>query len=171
MSSSPSSIIIRKVSEAFGFTPSKGLSEDWKQTQEELEKLVETAENASEPTQKPNDNEYSLKYIAKHRAKQKIKTKFKIGRYYFQRIKPKDGSANIVIKYQCIKTIYSVKDIQMNIVIMKQITPYNSKKYTLDRHACEKFHIKYQPGLEIWPMEMNWIPERKDQTPYYLYYK
>lgn len=111
------------------------------------------------------------KGIAKRDAKKRVKTKFKIGRNYFLRIKPKDGSANVVIKYQCVKTIYTVNDIIMNIVIMKQITPFEAKKYTLDKHECEKFHIKFQPGLEVWPMDMNWIPERKDQTPYYLYYK
>lgn len=156
----------------FGKRNDEDLNEGLKQANEDLKKLLDGAENAyrEEELAKPQ-NEYSVKYITRHRAKRKIKTKFKIGRYYFQRIKPKDGSANIVIKYQCIKTIYSVKDIPMNIVIMKQVSPYDSKNYTLDRHECEKFHIKFQPGLEVWPMEMNWIPERKDKTPYYLTYK
>lgn len=109
---------------------------------------------------KANKNAYQAKYIAKHKAKNKIKTKFKIGRYYYQRIKPKDGSQNIVIKYQCVKTIYSIKDIETNIVIMRQITPYDGRKFTLDRQECQKFHIKYEPGLEVWPMEINWIPEK-----------
>ena len=111
-------------------------------------------------SEKAKCNEYQVKYITKHRAKNKIKTKFKIGRYYYQRIKPKDGSANIVIKYQCIKTVYSIKDIEMNVVIMKQITPYNAKRFTLDRNECKKFHIKFEPGLEVWPMDINWIPEK-----------
>jgi len=110
---------------------------------------------------KANKNAYQAKYIAKHRAKKRIKTKFKIGRYYYQRIKSKDGSPNIVIKYQCVKTIYSIKDIETNIVIMRQITPYDGRKFTLDRQECAKFHIKYEPGLEVWPMEINWIPEKK----------
>lgn len=113
-------------------------------------------------SKKATHNEYQVKYITKHRAKNKIKTKFKIGRYYYQRIKPKDGSANIVIKYQCIKTVYSIKDIEMNVVIMKQITPYNAKRFTLDRNECKKFHIKFEPGLEVWPMDINWIPEKKN---------
>lgn len=159
------------VSKLFG-RKSDDSYEDLKgQVKEELEKLAVTAATVEPVTPKGPDNEYSVKYIARHRAKKKIKTKFKIGRYYFLRIKPKDGSANVIIKYQCVKTIYSVKDIPMNIVIMKQVSPYASKKYTLDRHECEKFHIKFQPGLEVWPMEMNWIPERKEETPYYLYYK
>ena len=113
---------------------------------------------------KANKNAYQAKYIAKHKAKKKIKTKFKIGRYYYQRIKPKDGSQNIVIKYQCVKTIYSIKDIETNIVIMRQITPYDGRKFTLDRQECQKFHIKYEPGLEVWPMEINWIPEKSQKT-------
>lgn len=109
---------------------------------------------------KANKNAYQAKYIAKHKAKNRIKTKFKIGRYYYQRIKPKDGSPNIVIKYQCVKTIYSIKDIEVNIVIMRQLTPYDGRKFTLDRQECQKFHIKYEPGLEVWPMEINWISEK-----------
>lgn len=114
------------------------------------------------PTKIEQVYNYLVKYVTKHKAKKKIKTRFKIGRYYFLRIKPKDGSANIVIKYLCKKVVYSVRNIPMNIVIMKQITPYDGRKFTLDRHECEKFHIKFEPGLEVWPMEMNWIPERKD---------
>ena len=113
---------------------------------------------------KANKNAYQAKYIAKHRAKNRVKTKFKIGRYYYQRIKPKDGSLNIVIKYQCVKTIYSIKDIETNIVIMRQITPYDGRKFTLDRQECQKFHIKYEPGLEVWPMEINWIPEKIEKN-------
>ena len=107
------------------------------------------------------NNAYGVKYTTKHKAKKKIKTKFKIGCHYFLRIKPKDGSANVVIEYECIKPVYSIKDIEMNIVVMKQITPYPSKKFTLDKHECEKLHVKFQPGLEVWPMEINWIPEKK----------
>jgi hypothetical protein len=44
---------------------------------------------------------------------------------------------------------------------MRQITPYDGRKFTLDRQECAKFHIKYEPGLEVWPMEINWIPEKK----------
>lgn len=103
---------------------------------------------------------FSVKYMTKHIAKNKIQTKFKIGKNYFLRIKPKDGSADVIIKYLCVKTIYSVKDIEMNIAIMKQITPYEGRKFTLDKHECKKFHIKYEPGLEVWPMDINWIPEK-----------
>ena len=110
---------------------------------------------------KANKNAYQDKYITKHRAKNRIKTKFKIGRYYYQRIKPKDGSPNVVIKYQCVKTIYSIKDVETNIVIMRQISPYDGRKFTLDRQECMKFHIKFEPGLEVWPMEINWIAEKK----------
>lgn len=146
----------------FGKRNDEDLNEGVKQASEDLKKLLDDTEKAyrEEKLAKPQ-NKYSVKYVTKHRAKKKIKTKFKIGRYYFLRIKPKDGSADVIIKYQCIKTVYSIKDIQINVVIMKQITPYQGKKYTLDKHDCEKFHIKFEPGLEVWPMELNWIPEKK----------
>lgn len=110
---------------------------------------------------KKHNEKYRIKNLTKNKAKKAIKTKFKIGRYYFLRFKPRDGSEDVVIKYQCKKTIYSVNDIVMNIVIMKQITPFDGRKFTLDKHECEKFHIKFETGLEVWPMTMNWIPEKK----------
>ena len=146
----------------FGKRNDEDLDDEVEQATEDLKKLLDDAKNAYQEKKlaKPQ-NAYSVKYVAKHRAKKKIKTKFKIGRYYFLRIKPKDGSSDVIIKYQCIKTVYSIKDILINVVIMKQITPYQGKKYTLDKHDCEKFHIKFEPGLEVWPMELNWIPEKK----------
>lgn len=113
---------------------------------------------------KRNRAKYRAKTLTKNKCKKQFKTRFKIGRYYFLRIKPKDGSADVVIKYLCKKTVYSVNDIPMNIVIMKQITPFEGRKFTLDKHECEKFHIKFEPGLEVWPMAMNWIPEKKQNT-------
>ena len=144
---------------------------EFEEAKQELRSNIEKMVNEIQAMPPKPANAYFSKYTTKHRAKNKIKTKFKIGRHYFLRFKPKDGSANVIIEYQCIKTIYSVKDIPLNIVIMKQLTQYPSKKFTLDRYECEKFHIKYQPGLEVWPMEMNWIPEKKDQTQHHLFDK
>lgn len=110
-----------------------------------------------------SDSSYVEKHKAKHKAKRLIKTKFIIGGIYYQRIKPRDGSQQVLTGYECKKYIYSMNDIQMNIVIMKQISGPEGKKFTLDRHECLQFHIKWEPGLEVWPMGINWIPEKKLQ--------
>ena len=104
---------------------------------------------------------YKEKYKAKHQAKRSISKRFKIGKKYFLRIKPKDGSREVVRGYVCKKFIYTMNDMPMNIVIMKQFSGEEAKKFTLDRHECEKFHVKFEPGLEVWSMNLNWIPEKK----------
>ena len=104
---------------------------------------------------------YKEKYKAKHQAKRTMKKRFKVGKKYFLRIKPKDGSREVVRGYVCKKFIYTMNDMPMNIVIMKQFSGEETKKFTLDRHECTKFHVKFEPGLEVWSMNLNWIPEKK----------
>ena len=120
-------------------------------------KAITKKEKTRERREKVN---YRVKYKAKHEAKRNMKKRFKIGKRYILRIKPKDGSREVIMGFQCKKFIYTMNDMPMNIVIMKQVYGEEGKKYTLDRNECLKFHVKFEPGLEVWPMSMNWIPER-----------
>lgn len=124
-------------------------------------KAITKKEKTRERREKVN---YRVKYKAKHEAKRKMNKRFKVGKNYILRIKPKDGSREVIMGFQCKKFIYTMNDMPMNIVIMKQLYGDEGKKYTLDRHECQKFHVKYEPGLEVWPMGVNWIPEKK-QNP------
>jgi hypothetical protein len=55
------------------------------------------------------------------------------------------------------KTIYSIKDREVNIVIMKQISgPESTTKFTLSKEDCLKFHLKYEDGLQVCSMELDW---------------
>lgn len=124
-------------------------------------KAITKKEKTRERREKVN---YRVKYKAKHEAKRKMKKRFKVGNNYILRIKPKDGSREVIMGFQCKKFIYTMNDMPMNIVIMKQLYGDEGKKYTLDRHECQKFHVKYEPGLEVWPMGVNWIPEKKQNS-------
>ncbi len=84
-----------------------------------------------------------------------IKTKkFKIGEHYL--IHPMNNKKlrrEFVVK----KTIYSIKDKEVNIVIMKQINgPESTTKFTLSKEDCLKFHLKYEEGLQVCSMELDW---------------
>ena len=86
-----------------------------------------------------------------------VKTKkFKIGEHYF--IHPMNNKKlrrEFVVK----KTIYSIKDREVNIVIMKQISgPESTTKFTLSKEDCLKFHLKYEDGLQVCSMELDWKP-------------
>jgi hypothetical protein len=58
--------------------------------------------------------------------------------------------------YKVIKYIYTMNRIETNILILKQIYGPQGHIYTLNAHDCRKLHIKYQPGLQVFPMNMNW---------------
>lgn len=104
---------------------------------------------------------YKLKNNAKNKAKRSIDKRFKIGGRYFLHLKSRDGSRYVVKEYICKKFIYSLNDNIMNIVIMQQVAGEINKKFTLNKNECKQFHIKYEPGLEVYSMDMNWIPEKK----------
>lgn len=107
------------------------------------------------------NSSYKLKNIAKNKAKRSINKRFKVGGRYFLHLKSRDGSRYILKEYICKKFIYSLNDNIMNIVIMQQIAGEVDKKFTLNKNECKQFHIKYEPGLEVYSMDMNWINEKK----------
>ena len=45
---------------------------------------------------------------------------------------------------------------EVRIVVMKQISGDTYKKYTLNRSDCIKYHIKFEDGLEVFSMDMDW---------------
>jgi hypothetical protein len=107
------------------------------------------------------NSSYKLKNIAKNKAKRSINKRFKVGGRYFLHLKSRDGSRYILKEYVCKKFIYSLNDNIMNIVIMQQVAGEVDKKFTLNKNECKQFHIKFEPGLEVYSMDMNWITEKK----------
>lgn len=98
------------------------------------------------------------KQDAKNNAKALVKKKFVVGNKYMLKQKSVCGSKEIVKKYICKKFIYTVKDEILNILILKQIDGPRGTIFTLNRNDCKRYHIKYEPGLQVFSMEFNWIP-------------
>ena len=98
------------------------------------------------------------KQKAKNNAKALVKKKFVVGKKYMLRQKSVCGSREIIKKYICKKFIYTVKDELLNILILKQIEGPKGTIFTLNRNDCKRYHIKYEPGLQVFSMEFNWIP-------------
>ena len=83
----------------------------------------------------------------------KKEKKFIIGEHYvIYPMKNKDLRREYVVK----KTIYTIRDREVRILIMKQISGSRSTKYTLNKADCLKFHIKFEEGLEVFSMDMDW---------------
>ena len=98
------------------------------------------------------------KQKAKNNAKALVKKKFVVGKKYMLRQKSVCGSREIIKKYVCKKFIYTVKDEILNILILKQVEGPKGTIFTLNRNDCKRYHIKYEPGLQVFSMEFNWIP-------------
>ena len=83
----------------------------------------------------------------------KKEKKFIIGEHYvIYPMKNKDLRREYVVK----KTIYTIRDREVRILIMKQVGGSRSTKYTLNKADCLKFHIKFEEGLEVFSMDMDW---------------
>lgn len=98
------------------------------------------------------------KQEAKNKAKADIGKKFVIGQVYMLRQKSVCGSKEIVKKYVLKKFIYTSKNEILNVLILKQIEGPTGTIFTLNRNDCKRYHIKYEPGLQVFSMEFNWIP-------------
>ncbi len=91
----------------------------------------------------------TVKQNAKKIAKKCIKTKWVIGGIYVQKIKPRNGSKPLIWEYELIKYVYTIKDYQMNSLIVKKISGPEERIFSLSPYDCKRLHIKFQQGLQI----------------------
>lgn len=91
----------------------------------------------------------TVKQNAKKLAKKCIKTKWVIGGIYVQKIKPRNGSKPLIWEYELIKYVYTIKDYQMNSLIVKKISGPEERIFSLSPYDCKRLHIKFQQGLQI----------------------
>ena len=123
--------------------PGDGINSD-----DELEKTEKTYDPKNPRIEKgqptPKTGKYPVKWVN--------------GRVYKIRFKGKCGLRGYEKKYVLKKFIYTINQDTVNIVIMKQIAGPVSTIFTLNREECKRFHIKYEDGLQVMPMDFNWIP-------------
>lgn len=97
---------------------------------------------------------------SKNEAKNAVKVRYKIGDYIVLRGKIKDGSEPIVKKFEVKKVIWSIHANPVNILILKQLEGVNNNR-SLDKNDCLKYHIKYEPGLQVYSMMLNFSKIRR----------
>ena len=90
--------------------------------------------------------------------KGKYPVKWIVGNQYKLRFKGKAGIRGYEKVYVLKKFIYTIKQDVVNVVIMKQISGPKSAIFTLTKSDCVHYHIKYEPGLQVMAMDLNWIP-------------
>lgn len=94
-------------------------------------------------------------------------------RYYNYRVKKKNKlvrGAKYILKglecdgfempsrvYQVVALVNSVNDVVLNSVVMRQLSGFDSDvKFTLSKQECQVLHIKYEPGLQLFPAGLRW---------------
>lgn len=89
-----------------------------------------------------------LKRKAKRKAKRSVKKKFVVGNHYYFKSK--------AFPFELKQFIYSVNRQVVNKVIVKPL--FDNDLYTefLSVADCKRYHIKYEPGLVILSMNLNW---------------
>ena len=106
-------------------------------------------------------NSYVKKLISKSEAKKSIKeNKYQIGDILILKGKIKDGSIRNVKEFEVKKIIWSVKNQPVNVLILKQLSGINTNM-SLNKNDCKKYHIKYEPGLQVYSMSLNFNKKKK----------
>jgi hypothetical protein len=124
------------------------VQETEKTTEPEQQKPVRDVIPLGTPT--PKEGKYPVKWVN--------------GNIYKLRVRGKFGIRGYERRYVLKKFIYNVKNVPVNVVIMKQLSGPRSTTFTLSKSDCIRFHIKYEDGLQVMSMAMNWIPSNDTST-------
>ena len=128
---------------------------------------IETKEVKQNETEEYNNNKKFVDSV-RRRNKRKIGKKFIVGKKYF--LKVRSITNNHLYKiYELKKFIYSINNRTVNVVVMKRINDTDDETnttFTLNRTDCAKYHIKYEKGLQVFPMELNWCPVNENNVKF-----
>ena len=127
-------------------------------SQDEVDKCIymDILRQVYEKRMRKEDEENAVrdKQAAKNSAKKRIKRKwFKIGEEYVLRKTDSEGNVVLEEDYKCVKFIYTVGKNTVNCVVMKRLAGViGGDARPLNVNDCRMFHIKYEPGLYMFPM-------------------
>ena len=150
--------------------PFKWLMDDVFDETTDISKLIESIKDDAKDGliksifSSATEPEFSDKHKLKAKLKEEIKYRFKIGDHYMLRIKSKSRSQHIKRIYEIKQIIWSMNEIPIQAVVVKQIAGPNSNIMTLNIHDCKRLHVKYEAGLQVLSMKLNWIKlKNKDE--------
>lgn len=91
------------------------------------------------------------------------KERFKIGRRYLLSGVECDDFEMPKKEYELVGLVSEINGIVLDSVIMKQISGTSGTIFSLTKQDCRNLNIKFQPCLQMFPRNLNWI-EVKDET-------
>ena len=91
---------------------------------------------------------------------------FNRGDKYALVLQGEEDFQNIERTYAVVGKIDKMNNIEINAVIVKQIDGNDTTIFSLTKADCKELGIKYAPGLQLFPANMNWkqIEEEKDDV-------
>lgn len=82
----------------------------------------------------------------------------KNGTYYLMGLEC-DGFPMPIRKYQCVGVLNEIDGVELNSVIMKQISGEPTTIFSLTKSDCKNFGIDFESGLQLFPNNLNWVKE------------
>ena len=100
---------------------------------------------------------FSDKHKLKAKLKEEIPVKFIVGNKYMLRYKQKFSRIIIQRTYLIKQIIWCIDLVPVQAVIVKPLDGQYDSRLCLNIHDCERLHVKYEPGLKVMSMKLNWI--------------
>lgn len=107
-----------------------------------------------------DNDSLSEKAKLKAQLKSEVNKKFKIGDFICLRTKAKGGCKRIERVYQIKQIVWSMNDLVIKALVVKQVSGPNYNMFSMNRYDCTRVHVKYEPGLQFLSMDLPWIPAK-----------
>ena len=109
-------------------------------------------------------NENNIKSLPSKKQDYLPQLSFNRGDKYALVLQGEEDFQNIERTYVVVGKIDKLNNIEIDAVIVKQIGGDNTTIFSLTKADCKELGIKYVPGLQLFPANMNWkqIEEEKD---------
>ena len=111
-------------------------------------------------------NENNIKSLPSKKQDYLPQLSFNRGDKYALVLQGEEDFQNIERTYVVVGKIDKLNNIEIDAVIVKQIGGDNTTIFSLTKADCKELGIKYVPGLQLFPANMNWkqIEEEKDDV-------
>lgn len=95
-----------------------------------------------------------------------------VGKKYTLVLEGEENFQNIERTYIIVKKIEELNNVKMDAVVVKQIDGVETTIFSLTKNDCKVLGIKYIPGLQMFPSNMDWKPlDKKEESTQQMYVK
>lgn len=110
--------------------------------------------NIMDPDYEPSDKSKLLTELKNSVNNRRL---FHRGAYLMLRTKLRDRAGRVEKIYQVKQVIWSIDELPVKAVVVKQLTGPNNNISALSRYDCAGLHVKYESGLQVLSMELPWV--------------